>query len=154
MPESEKWKGSCSVVSNSSRPHGLQPTRLLCPWDFPGKITGVGCHRLLRGDGAGISNKRIEIHNASWGLGLKPNIFQLLMVRSTENQCHFYNLTQQSRTHRTHCQSITVFGTQLSKEPARNPVECDVLGVTSGEQETKDWKLLRQIEGAQIRIPK
>ena len=30
-------KSSCSVVSNSSRPHGLQPTRLLRPWDFPGK---------------------------------------------------------------------------------------------------------------------
>ena len=28
-------------------PHGLQPTRLLRPWDFPGKSTGVGCHRLL-----------------------------------------------------------------------------------------------------------
>ena len=26
---------------------GLQPTRLLCPWDFPGKSTGVGCHCLL-----------------------------------------------------------------------------------------------------------
>ena len=43
-----KWKGSCSVTSDSSRPHGLQPTRLLHPWDFPGKSTGVGCHRLLR----------------------------------------------------------------------------------------------------------
>ena len=42
--ESEKWKWSRSVVSDSSRPHGLQPTRLLCPWDFPGKSTGVGCH--------------------------------------------------------------------------------------------------------------
>ena len=30
------------------RPHGLQPTRLLQPWDFPGKSTGVGCHCLLR----------------------------------------------------------------------------------------------------------
>ena len=29
-------------------PHGLQPTRLLCPWDFPGKNTGVGCHFLLQ----------------------------------------------------------------------------------------------------------
>ena len=46
--ESEKWKWSRSVVSNSSRPHGLQPTRLLHPWDFPGKSTGVGCHCLLR----------------------------------------------------------------------------------------------------------
>ena len=31
MHESEKWKWSCSVVSDSSRPHGLQPTRLQCP---------------------------------------------------------------------------------------------------------------------------
>ena len=48
MDESEKWKWSRSVVSDSSRPHGLQPTRLLCPWDFLGKSTGVGCHCLLR----------------------------------------------------------------------------------------------------------
>ena len=40
---------SRSVVPNSLRPHGLQPTRLLCPWDFPGKDTGVGCHFLLQG---------------------------------------------------------------------------------------------------------
>ena len=38
---------SRSVVSNSYRPHRLQPTRLLRPWDFPGKSTGVGCHCLL-----------------------------------------------------------------------------------------------------------
>ena len=48
MHEREKWKWSRSVVSDSQWPHGLQPTRLLCPWDFPGKSTGVGCHRLLR----------------------------------------------------------------------------------------------------------
>ena len=48
MQESEKWKGSRSVMSDSSRPHGLQPTRLLRPWDLPGKSTGVGCHRLLQ----------------------------------------------------------------------------------------------------------
>ena len=39
---SNAWKWSRSVMSNSSRPHGLQPTRLLRPWDFPGKSTGVG----------------------------------------------------------------------------------------------------------------
>ena len=44
MHESENWKWSRSVMSDSSRPHGLQPTRLLRPWDFPGKSTGVGCH--------------------------------------------------------------------------------------------------------------
>ena len=48
MHESEKWKWSRSVVSDPLRPHGLQPTRLLRPWDFPGRSTGVGCHCLLR----------------------------------------------------------------------------------------------------------
>ena len=47
MHASEKWKWSCPVVCDSSWPHGLQPTRLLRPWDFPGKSTGVGCHCLL-----------------------------------------------------------------------------------------------------------
>ena len=36
------------VVSDSLQPHGLQPTRFLHPWDFPGKSTGVECHCLLR----------------------------------------------------------------------------------------------------------
>ena len=44
-----KWKWSHSVVSDSLRPRGLQPTRLLCPWDSPGKNTGVGCHAILQG---------------------------------------------------------------------------------------------------------
>merc|ERR1719295_826701 len=37
-----------SVLSDSARPHRRQPTRLLCPWDSPGKNTGVGCHFLLQ----------------------------------------------------------------------------------------------------------
>ena len=36
-----------SVMSDSVWPHRRQPTRLPCPWDSPGKNTGVGCHRLL-----------------------------------------------------------------------------------------------------------
>ena len=39
---------NCSVMSNSLQPHGLLPTRLLCPWEFPGKRTGVGCHFLIQ----------------------------------------------------------------------------------------------------------
>ena len=35
-------------MSDSLRLHGLEPTRLLCPWDFPGKNTGVDCHFLLQ----------------------------------------------------------------------------------------------------------
>ena len=37
------------VASDSLRPHGLQPTRLLCPLHSPGQNTGVGCHALLQG---------------------------------------------------------------------------------------------------------
>ena len=48
MHENEKRKGNRSVVSDSLRPHGLQPTRLLHPWDSPGKNAGVGCHSLLQ----------------------------------------------------------------------------------------------------------
>ena len=38
-----------SGVSDSLQPHGLWPARLLCPWDSPGKNTGVCCHFLLQG---------------------------------------------------------------------------------------------------------
>ena len=37
-----------SVVSDSVQPQRWQPTRLPCPWDSPGKNTGVGCHFLLQ----------------------------------------------------------------------------------------------------------
>ena len=38
-----------SVMSNSLQPYGLKSAGLLCPWDSPGKNTGVGCHTLLQG---------------------------------------------------------------------------------------------------------
>ena len=51
---------ACSVfVSNSLKPHELQPARLPCPWDSPGKNTGVGCHFLLQG---GSSQSRDQTH--------------------------------------------------------------------------------------------
>ena len=36
------------VVSDSVQSHRRQPTRLPCPWDSPGKNTGVDCHFLLQ----------------------------------------------------------------------------------------------------------
>ena len=63
---SEDWLGQCflnsapwpclaslcyivSVMSDSLQPYELSPTRLLCPWDSPGKNTAVGCQTLLQG---------------------------------------------------------------------------------------------------------
>ena len=37
-----------SCLTDSVRPHRRQPTGLHCPWDSPGKDTGVGCHFLLQ----------------------------------------------------------------------------------------------------------
>ena len=51
-----KWKLSRSVMFDSSWPHRLQPTRLLCPWDFPGKSVGVGCHSFSGQDLEGMTN--------------------------------------------------------------------------------------------------
>ena len=43
------FSASGSDVVDSLRPRGLWPARLLCPWDSPGKNTGVSCHSLLQG---------------------------------------------------------------------------------------------------------
>ena len=73
--ESEKWKWSRSVVSDPQRPHGLQPTRLLCPWDFPGKspdhsccakcgILAIKCGILATNKASAIRYIAIDLENA------------------------------------------------------------------------------------------
>ena len=47
----------CSLVSDSSKPHGWWPARLLCPWDSPSKNTGVGLPFLTAGN---LPNPEIE----------------------------------------------------------------------------------------------
>ena len=62
--ESENESESRSVVSDSLQPHA----RLLCPWDSPGKNTGVGCHFLLQD-----TIERLNNNNSShvlWNRGL------------------------------------------------------------------------------------
>ena len=60
-----------SVMSNSFRIHGLQPARLLCPWDSPGKNTGVGSQSLpqgiflTQGLNAGLLHCRWSLHHLS-----------------------------------------------------------------------------------------
>ena len=43
-----EWSGSCLFLCYSLWAHGLQPARLLCTCNSPGKNTGVGCHSLLQ----------------------------------------------------------------------------------------------------------
>ena len=54
-------------MSNPQQPHGLQPSRLLHPWAFPGKSTGVGCHCLFRTD--------YFMSNTLWPHGLQYSRF-------------------------------------------------------------------------------
>ena len=46
--ERKEGESECQVVSDSLRPNGLYPTGLLCPWDSPGKNTGMGRHFLFQ----------------------------------------------------------------------------------------------------------
>ena len=69
-------KGPCvslSVMVNSLQPLGLQPSRLLCPWNSPGKNTGVGCQFLLQGIfqilGSGRSSSNVRYPHSIPGLG-------------------------------------------------------------------------------------
>ena len=77
-------------MSDSSRPHGLQPTRLLCPWDFPDKNTGVGCHFLLQG----------ILPTRGWNLLplLHWQADSLLLMRPDMPQTHFYFHTKESHS--------------------------------------------------------
>ena len=51
------------------QPHSLQPTRLLCPWDSPGKSTGLGCHSLLQGI---FLTQGSNPHLLHWQVGFLP----------------------------------------------------------------------------------
>ena len=96
---------SCSVVSNSLRPHGLQPTWLLHPWAFPGKRTGVGCLFLLQGP---CLSSRSPAHSivpgmaspltscvisVKWVLLFWPQLFFMLgRTISTRSGCYEYQM--------------------------------------------------------------
>ena len=71
---------NCSVVSNSAIAWTVAPTRVLCPWNSPGKNTGVGSHSFLQ---------RIFLTQ-----GLHPdllhcrwNLYRLSSVENTLNCC-------------------------------------------------------------------
>ena len=77
MNESGKWKWSRSVVSDPQLLHGLQPSRLLRPWDFPGKVLMWMEIRLVK----------MILNTLSGGCQLDfPHIFRLLTVQ-TSGKC-------------------------------------------------------------------
>ena len=62
----------CLVMSDSLQHHGLQPTRLLCPWDFSGKSTGVGCHFPPPGDLPNPEIKPVSLALEAYSFSAEP----------------------------------------------------------------------------------
>ena len=84
----------CSVMSNSLWRYGLESARLLCPWDFPGKKTGVGSHSLLQG------------FFPTWGSNLRSPALQVVMAEPLEKHL-FLNISLLLRSLKF-CTSITI----------------------------------------------
>jgi len=92
-----KW--SRSVVSDSLQPHGLYPTRLLCPWDFPGNSTGVDCHFLLQqifptqGWNPGLPHCRQTLYHLSHHFSKYLYYFVMLLAYATNVPSYDYSHT-------------------------------------------------------------
>ena len=86
------------VVSDSLQPDGLQPARLLCPRDSPGKDTRVGCHALLQGivpkpgiEPASLLSPALQARSLPAKPFEKPNVIILLQL------CFFFFFLLSSR---------------------------------------------------------
>ena len=67
--------GACyitSVVSNFLWPYGLQPARLFCLWDSPGRNTGMGCRALLQGTSRPRDQTHVSLCLLHWQAGSLP----------------------------------------------------------------------------------
>ena len=85
-------------MSDSTQPHGLQPTRLLCPWDSPGKNTGAGYHALLQWIFPTQGSNLHLLCPIHWQLGSlpqappgKPLLSASLLSQKEQNQCVWAN---------------------------------------------------------------
>ena len=89
----------CRLDANSCTtllwPHGLQPFRLLCLWDFPSKNTGVGCHCLFQGIfPTQLSNLRLlQLQADSLSLSHQRSpAFKIVLCKSKKHLVFFTSL--------------------------------------------------------------
>ena len=104
--ESEKWNWSCSVVSDSSWPHGLQPTRLLRPRDFPSKSLEWGAIAFSRSTLClSVISRNLEKNILPWILVIC--IFFLLTPELGRHKILFdFQCLETSRIVKEHCYVI------------------------------------------------
>ena len=66
-------KGEVTQSCPTLQSHGLQSSRLLCPWEFPGKSTGVGCHCLLLNN---LVKGLSPMHHMAWDVRVPVSEFE------------------------------------------------------------------------------
>ena len=93
---------SHSVISNSLQLHGLQPARLLCPWDFSGKNARVGCPTLLHGifptQGLNLPLLHLLYWHAGSLLEFLPKSHNLQNIQAKRTECLILGYQQSMKT--------------------------------------------------------
>ena len=110
-------------MSDSVRPHRRQPIRLHCPWDFPGKNTGVGYHFLLRCMKVKSESEVAQSYPTQRPHGLQPT--RLLRPwdfpgTSTGVGCHCLPWSSESQTPRA--QGFSSLWNSLGSADLSNPI--------------------------------
>ena len=113
--ESEKWKWSRSVMSDSSWLHGLQPTRLLRPWDFPARVLEWSAPAFSHGYGYHLLNFRTLFWWDLWGIWDLPIDQFVVYPNSYTSKWNIFSLF-------VNCISLVSFGGKKKK------ITQDILG--------------------------
>ena len=132
---------ACSVASGMSdcvQPYGLLlPTRLLCPWDSPGKNTGVGCHALLQGIFPTQGSNPNLLHLLHWQAGFIPlsATWEAPSAVSTANSFQTENSHLKSSRKNSLSENASWHFTQLST--LRLKFTCSVLKALGNQMATR-----------------
>ena len=95
-------------MSDSLRPHGLQPARLLCPWDSPGKNSGVECQALLQGIFL-MAGKKSQGSNLQLMSPAFAGRFFTMRATSEAHRTHTYNYKNKQKLKRERVNNIQTF---------------------------------------------
>ena len=109
-------------MSDPQRPHGLQPSRLLHPWDFPGKSTGVGCHCLLRFT-FGLMTKTTSREKIQSKLGCRDEA--ATVIHAGPHRAHLDESVWPAPYHKTNCTAAHFMGNPASDTVSSHPA-CQV----------------------------
>ena len=125
-----------SVVSDSLRPRGLHPTRLLCPWDSPGKNTAASCHALLQGifPTQGLNPRLLHLPALAGGFFTTSATWEAAQIKHTHRHANWSSLQVRRRpTPPSPCLGAPTCRDQPAGRPSCSPSNlCRLsLGLTS-----------------------